>query len=74
MPNVREIHLEKTEKKTIYQIMVQDRISEVTLNFGSRIWKTHFSHVKIREFKSVTGKCQFCAILSDIRSTTQNGK
>lgn len=73
MPNVREIHLEKTEKKTIYEIMVNDRIGEAPVSYSQfcRIWKTHFSHVKIRECKAVTGKCQFCAILSDIRSTTQ---
>lgn len=73
MPNKREIHLEKTEKKTIYDIMVRDHFSEAPVSYSvfCRIWKTHFGHVKIREFKAVSGKCQFCAVLSDIRSTTQ---
>lgn len=71
MPNVDEIHLEPIEIKDIYEEYADDSKlsgSEYLCpsNF-TKVWKTLFSHVKIREFKAVTGKCSTCAKLSDAR-------
>jgi hypothetical protein len=32
-----------------------------------KLWRSIFPHVRIREYKAVTGKCTACAILSDLR-------
>jgi hypothetical protein len=71
MPNVDEIHLEPIEIKDIYEEYVDDSKSSgiqylCPSNF-TKVWKKSFPHVKIREFKAVTGKCSTCAKLSDAR-------
>ena len=38
------------------------------------IWDECFSHVKVREYKNVCGKCQDCAELSILRSTFRDSK
>lgn len=77
MPNLGEIHFEKTERRAIYNCMVTELTDSSChikfLSYGRfcRLWKEQFSHVKIREFKAVTGKCHYCAILSEIRCSTK---
>lgn len=74
-PNGDEIHLEKIEKKLIhddYKRHCTDLgIDFLSYNYFCRIWKEQFPHVKIREYKSVTGKCHFCAILTELRTKSQ---
>jgi hypothetical protein len=36
------------------------------------LWKTGYSHVKIREYKAVTGKCSACALLNEARNKIEN--
>ncbi len=70
-PNHNEIHLEPTDVKSVhkeYALVVGDA-GEETLQYGSFInmWTTCFPHVKIREYKAVSGKCQVCTMLSEAR-------
>jgi len=71
MPNVDEIHLEPIEVKEIYAEYVDDAKSSgsewLCPSSFVTVWKNLFSHVKIREFKAVSGKCSTCAKLSDAR-------
>jgi len=71
MPNMDEVHLEPIDIKEIYEEYLDDAKSTGfealnTTNF-TKIWRNLFPHVKIREFKAVTGKCSTCAKLSDAR-------
>jgi hypothetical protein len=72
----REIHLEPVEKKAIYEEYRADLFFnlQTPLSFSSfnRCWNTVFPFVKIREFKSVSGKCLICSILSDLRRSTKD--
>lgn len=38
------------------------------------MWKTCFSHVKIREYKAVSGKCLTCELLSRLRQQTRSSR
>ena len=71
MPNVDEIHLEPIDIKDIYEEYVDDAkssgIESLSASNFVKVWRLLFSHVKIREFKAVTGKCSTCAKLSDAR-------
>jgi hypothetical protein len=77
IPNSNEIHLEKCDKKDIYNIFVSEMRSDyeddaiVTYSYFLKIWKECFPHVKVREYKAVTGKCQCCTILTELRSKSQ---
>jgi hypothetical protein len=75
-PNSTEIHLEPVTKLEIfreYQAAIAsyfpDEKDELCLEYTSFLnqWETCFSHVKIREYKAVSGKCTTCATLSDLR-------
>jgi hypothetical protein len=79
MPNLDgEIHLEPTEMKTIWQEYHDDMVLSDTLvlqfDAFSSIWNVCFQHVKIREFKAVTGKCETCAKLSEGRRTYRDAR
>ena len=70
-PNHNEIHLEPTDIKTVhaeYQQVVGDA-GEPVLQYQSflNMWTSCFKHVKIREFKAVSGKCTTCCLLSEAR-------
>ena len=74
MPNKgNEIHLETIEKKDIWQEYVNDcaNILKIDTCMGYthfvEYWNTFFQHVKIREYKAVSGKCYMCSILSSLR-------
>ena len=69
-----DIHLEPQAKKSIYEEYKQN-VFEVLLETEAisyeefcKIWDEAFPHVSIRVFKAVGGKCNTCAILSDLRS------
>jgi hypothetical protein len=73
-PKSNEIHLEKCERLEIYNMYkasfyekLEDR-EIVSYSYFVKIWRTNYSHVKIREYKAVTGKCHFCAILTECRA------
>lgn len=70
-PNHNEIHLEPTEVKAVhaeYYQVISDA-GEPVLEYTAflNMWDTCFKHVKIREFKAVTGKCKTCTLLSEAR-------
>lgn len=70
-PNHAEIHLEPTDIKVVhseYHQVIGDA-GEPVLEYHSflNLWETCFPHVKIREFKAVTGKCKTCTLLSEAR-------
>jgi hypothetical protein len=68
-----EIHLEPTHIVEVHAEHLQDMtnagLSSVNVDTFSSIWVNCFEHVKIREFKAVSGKCQCCANLSLLRRT-----
>jgi hypothetical protein len=76
IPNRAEIHIEKTEKSVIHEQYEADLqcSGNPTLSYTTflRLWDTHFAHCKIRAFKAVSGKCSFCALLTDLRKNSQN--
>jgi hypothetical protein len=71
-----EIHIEKTEKVTIHEQYEADLqfsgVSIVSYTTFLHVWDNHFPHCKIRAFKAVSGKCTFCALLTDLRKNSQN--
>jgi hypothetical protein len=71
IPNKDEIHLEPCRLTEIYEEYVEAKgfsgEAVVSATVFGLIWKNCFSHVKVREFKAVTGKCGTCAILSQAR-------
>ena len=80
MPTSEEIHLDPMEKKKIWKEYCHEvtNVFELDESYLLKktafcvLWKNGFPHVKIREYKAVTGKCTHCAILSFLRSTTKN--
>jgi hypothetical protein len=71
MPNCCEIHLEPTEIKSIHAEYVSEMSDsdQSTLCYNSflSMWHCCFRHVKIREYKSVSGKCKTCTLLAEAR-------
>ncbi len=70
-PNCSQIHLEPTNVKTVHAEYVQviGDAGEETLSYESflNMWSCCFNHVKIREYKAVSGKCSICTLLSESR-------
>lgn len=77
-PRDEQIHLESITKKEIYNEYVNDMevnyktCTPMSYDEFVRLWIAVFNHVKIRKFKAVTGKCNTCATLTDLRSKTRN--
>ena len=78
MSNCDEIHLEPTWIKDVWQEYVDDMkmhsnpyLSDT--DFG-QLWIKCFPHVKIREFKAVSGKCETCMKLSKLRRTFHDAR
>jgi hypothetical protein len=73
-----EIHLEPIQIVDVYHEHVMDMevagIPYVGVDTFANIWKNCFEHVKIREYKAVSGKCQCCANLSTLRRTFKSQK
>jgi hypothetical protein len=68
-----EIHLEPIKIVEVYGEHYMDMTNAsmpcVSVDTFASIWLNCFSHVKIREFKAVSGKCQCCSNLSNMRRT-----
>jgi hypothetical protein len=68
-----EIHLEPIDVIEIYMEYCRDLhncatpLEKVSYSTFCELWLLCFPHVKIREYKVVTGKCNTCAILSEMR-------
>lgn len=73
IPNADEKHLEPIPCTEIHAEYVADMTREgcepLTYVAWGEIWTTLFPHVKVRQFKAVTGKCTHCAMLAHARST-----
>ena len=76
VPNAEsEIHLEACEMRDIWKEYKEDMVTffneseDDCLRYASflRLWTLAFSHVKVREYKQVAGKCETCAKLSAMR-------
>lgn len=67
-PNSSEIHLDPMDKKELYREYEHESIlynyQPLEISEFLKIWRNSFPHVKIRKYKSCTGKCRFCAELS----------
>ena len=72
-PNCHFLELEPTPLAEIHDEYITDmyHFKETALSLASfcTMWRHCFQHVKIREFKHVTGKCQTCAVLTLARKT-----
>ena len=68
MPNSNQIHIDNCPIKTLYKQYADECIFKVSYKVWKGIWSELFSHVKMRVYKSVTGKCKVCALLSGVRS------
>jgi hypothetical protein len=78
-----EVHLDPVKVKDIYTeykddmiMMNSDSVSAKCFEVLDRtafgeLWNKCFSHVKIREYKAVTGKCSTCAALSKVRKESK---
>jgi hypothetical protein len=68
-----EIHLEPCHIVEVYGEYFVDMqnadVGSVHVDTFASIWNNCFDHVKIREFKAVSGKCACCANLSTLRKT-----
>jgi len=66
-----EIHLEPIWIKDIYaeylECMQESNFQHLEPTQFAQLWKLCFPNVSIREFKAVTGKCETCSRLSDLR-------
>ncbi len=74
-----EIHLEPCTVKSIYEEYVNDmklfyseKNSWLTYSAFGKFWHEYFPNVRIREFKAVSGKCNVCGKLSELRKTTMS--
>lgn len=74
MPNTdNEIHLEACDYRDLYEEYMFDVThvykTDAYLSFQKwrDVWKVHFDHVRVREYKQVSGKCNECEMLSDAR-------
>jgi len=73
MPNSNgDIHLEPITIKEVhdeYYIDFTTIYQQAYYNYNdfAKLWTICFPYVKIREYKAVSGKCNTCAILSDLR-------
>jgi hypothetical protein len=78
MPNVAEIHLDPVEKRDVYKeycidmTEANDKDDIVSYSHFLKIWNKQFPHVRIREYKAVSGKCACCANLSHMRGMSKN--
>lgn len=79
MPNLNgAIHLEACDYQDLYQEYVFDMTNfskfDEYLSYSKwrEVWNDHFEHVKVREYKQVTGKCLECEMLSDARKKTKS--
>jgi hypothetical protein len=74
-----EIHLEPVKVNVVYavykdeirEILNDNTIDAYSFSAFCKFWNEYFFHVKIREFKAVSGKCNTCAKLSELRKCSK---
>ena len=71
-----EIHLEYRTKYEIYleyRDESKEMLKSIPITYESFVamWNRSFSHVHIRKYKAVEGKCVTCAILTQMRSSSR---
>lgn len=75
-PNSSEIHIEPCTRLSIFNeyhdtitCLYPHKTEDYLLKFTcfNKIWNTCFPFCKIRQYKAVTGKCNCCGVLSDMR-------
>lgn len=69
-----DIHLEPTTIKEVYEEYRVDMVAMkidtkdiYSVSAFAKMWDSCYPHVKIREYKAVSGKCDTCAHLSHVR-------
>lgn len=71
-----EIHLDPQPITTIHREYKENMLASDQLFIGYthfvEMWHNCFPHVKIRQYKACTGKCEVCANLSDARKQKMN--
>jgi hypothetical protein len=74
-PNRTEIHLETSIKRDIWKEYALERQHDgkefMSYQAFCELWATNFNHVKIREYKQVTGKCWTCAFINQARASSE---
>ena len=69
MPNSKEIHLDYVPLNELYATYTSEVVENlISYTTWKNIWDNLFSHVKIRVYKQVTGKCFTCTQLSELRN------
>ena len=73
-PNLQQVHLDKIEKSEIYEVYVNEVGKTEALTFSSwrKFWDKVFPEVVIRQWKSVSGKCEHCASINAGRRTAKS--
>ena len=71
-----EIHLEYRTKYEIYLEYCDEAksvLKSIPISYSScfALWNRSFSHVHIRKYKAVEGKCVTCAVLTQMRSSAR---
>lgn len=71
-----EIHLEYRTKYEIYLEYCDEAksiLKSIPISYSSfvELWSRCFSHVHIRKYKAVEGKCITCAVLTQMRSSAR---
>jgi hypothetical protein len=72
MPNSEEIHLEYMKELTLYNVYRSEVLFSLSISSFRWMWQNLFSHVKMREYKDVSGKCKTCEVLNRLRSQFSN--
>ena len=71
-PNKKEIHLDAISKEAVYQDyrsdLILSRDEDPILEYETfvTVWNEDFPHVKIRKYKACSGKCETCALLTEL--------
>jgi hypothetical protein len=73
-PNIQQVHLDKVEKSEIYEVYVNEIGRSEALTFSSwrKFWDRVFPEVVIRQWKSVSGKCEHCASINAGRRSARS--
>ena len=71
-PNSPQIHVDHMEKQELYKDYITECTDEkrkpCSMESFNELWTKSFSHyVKIRQVKSVSGKCYACGVLTGQR-------
>lgn len=69
-----EIHLDPIDKNEVYEEYAENAIihNEVPYSYNEfcEMWRNAFPHVRIRQYKAVSGKCDICERLKALLKVT----